>query len=199
MSADDLCDSLRAAVSAGSERTSDFDLDPRPDAPEGRLRPAAVLIALFPDRRQPGLLLTRRSSALRHHPGQIAFPGGKLDEQDGSAEAASLREAEEEVGLSPDKVEILGSLSPHHTVTGFSITPVLAIVRDDFIPIPNYEEVAEVFFVPFAHVIDLERYSVQSRAWRGRRRHYYAVPWGPYYIWGATARILRVLAERVAQ
>jgi hypothetical protein len=93
---------------------------------------------------------------------------------------------------------VLGTLPPHETVTGFSVTPVLARVAAPFDPVPEPGEVAEVFAVPFGHLADLRNYTVQARRWRGQMRHYYTVPWGPYYIWGATARILRGLAERLA-
>jgi 8-oxo-dGTP pyrophosphatase MutT (NUDIX family) len=147
----------------------------------------------------PRLYLTKRSPALKHHPGQIAFPGGKQDAGDADPTAAALREAEEEIGLAGDGVAILGTLPPHETVTGFTVTPVLARVTAPFAPVPEPGEVAEVFSVPFAHVADPANYGVEARRWRGRMRRYYAVPWGPYYIWGATARILHGLAERLAR
>ena len=141
------------------------------------------------------LALTKRAATLRHHPGQIAFPGGKVDQTDANPTAAALREAEEEIGLSRDNVDVLTTLPPHQTVTGFSITPVLGRVLTGFDPIPEPGEVAEVFQVPFRVVSRPENFSIQSRVWRAKRRYYYTVPYGPYYIWGATARILRALAE----
>ena len=93
---------------------------------------------------------------------------------------------------------MLGRLPPHETVTGFTVTPVLALVDPGFRAVPEAGEVDEVFEVPLAHVMDRARYSVQSRRWRGQRRAYFTVPWGPYYIWGATARMLRALADRMA-
>ncbi len=122
-----------------------------------------------------------------------------MDASDANVTAAALREAQEEVGLDPANVEVLGSLPGHLTVTGFDVTPVLARIKADFDPIPEPGEVDEVFRVPLAHIADPARYSVQSRRWRGQRRYYYIVPYGPYYIWGATARILRGLAERLSQ
>ena len=179
--------------------SSDFDLNPDVTLPEGRrLRAAAVLIAVRDWDTQPTIILTKRSSRLKHHPGQIAFPGGKVDEGDDGPVTAALREAEEEVALPRGIVEVLGTLPPHETVTGYSVTPVLGLVRGAFDPVPEVGEVAEIFEVPLAHVGDPARFVVESRRWQGRRRHYYAVPWGPYYIWGATARILRGLAERMA-
>lgn len=195
----DLTAQLTRALSLDSPGSSDFDLNPDVTLPEGRrLRQAAVLIAVLIAGGRPTVILTKRSSRLKHHPGQIAFPGGKVDEGDRGSVAAALREAEEEVALPRAGVEVLGTLPPHETVTGYSVTPVLGLVRNTFDPVPEAGEVAEIFQVPLAHVADPGRFVVESRQWQGRRRHYYAVPWGPYYIWGATARILRGLAERMA-
>jgi 8-oxo-dGTP pyrophosphatase MutT (NUDIX family) len=189
---------LRAALERPARPSSDFDLNPALVLPPGRiLRPAAVLIAVWLRPSGARLILTKRASHLQHHPGQIAFPGGKVDAGDDGAIGAALRETFEEVGLLPDRVQVLGILPPHETVTGFSVTPVLGLVRDDFIPIPEAGEVEEVFTVPLSHVLDPGRYRIERRLWRGEWRRYYAVPFGPYYTWGATARILRGLADRV--
>lgn len=189
---------LRAALERPARPSSDFDLNPALVLPPGRiLRPAAVLIAVWLRPNGARLILTKRASHLQHHPGQIAFPGGKVDAGDDGAVGAALRETHEEVGLPPDRVQVLGILPPHETVTGFSVTPVLGLVRDDFIPIPEAGEVEEVFTVPLSHVLDPGRYRIERRLWRGEWRRYYAVPYGPYYTWGATARILRGLADRV--
>lgn len=188
-----------AIASSGSGRgSSDFDLNPGVELPKNRqLRDAAVLVPFIEHRDSLSVILTKRSSALKHHPGQVAFPGGKVDPTDASPEAAALREAHEEIGLDPNIVDLLGVLPRHETVTGFSVVPVLARVRVEFDPVPERGEVDEVFSVPLHHVTDPSNYLVQARRWKGVDRRYFAVPYGPYYIWGATARILRGLAERL--
>jgi 8-oxo-dGTP pyrophosphatase MutT (NUDIX family) len=187
-------DSLRAALQRPGRASTDFDLNPELVLPPDRvLRPAAVLVAVWRDQ----LILTKRASHLKHHPGQIAFPGGKVEAHDASPEAAALREAHEEIGLRPEKVEVLGRLSPHETVTGFSMTPVLGLVRDDLNLVPEAGEVDEAFTVPLTHVLDPVNFAIERRLWRGQWRRYYTIAYGPYYIWGATARVLRGLAERM--
>ncbi|WP_108483805.1 CoA pyrophosphatase [Oceaniglobus ichthyenteri] len=193
--APDITARLQAALAEDGAPSSDFDLNPDTVLPQGRrLRGAGVLVAVIGDH----LILTKRSSGLKHHPGQIAFPGGKIDPGDDGPVGAALREAEEEIGLSRENVTVLGALPSHETVTGFTMTPVLAVVKAEFDPRPEPGEVAEVFRVPLAHVIDPGCFAIQSRRWRGTDRRYYTVPYGPYYIWGATARILRALAARMA-
>ncbi len=189
---------IRAALEHPSGASSDFDLNPDVNLPAGRkLRPAGVLIALQETPHGTRVLLTKRSSALKHHPGQIAFPGGSVDPEDSGPLQAALREAQEEIGLARENVEVIGVLPLHETVTGFNVTPVIGRVRAAFEPTPEPSEVDEVFSVPLAHVTDLKRFRVQSRMWQGVQRYYYTVPYGPYYIWGATARIFRGLAERL--
>jgi 8-oxo-dGTP pyrophosphatase MutT (NUDIX family) len=191
-------DRLIAAIDLTSEASSDFDLNPDTVLPEGReLRPAGVLVPVLDHPEGARVLLTKRSSRLKHHPGQIAFPGGKQDDGDADVIAAALREADEEVGLPPGHVDVLGTLPSHETVTGFVVTPVIGWIDKPFDEIAEPGEVAEVFRVPLSHVTDVAEFTIQSRRWRGTRRSYYTVPFGPYYIWGATARILRGLADRM--
>lgn len=190
---------LIAALARPGGASSDFDLNPNIRLHPGReLRPAAVLIGIMETDSGPRVLLTKRSSKLKHHPGQVAFPGGKVDEGDQDLADTALREASEEVGLPRDRVDVLGTLDPHETVTGFTVTPVLSLIQGRFDPVPERGEVDEVFTAPLALVTDQERYTIERRRWRGEYRHYFTVPHGPYYIWGATARMLRQLADRMA-
>ncbi|MDN5569207.1 MAG: CoA pyrophosphatase [Paracoccus sp. (in: a-proteobacteria)] len=186
---------LSLALNAASGASSDFDLNPGVKVPEAPLRQAGVLAAF--DKSEGRLILTKRASGLRHHPGQIALPGGKVDPGDANAVAAALREAHEEVGLDPAQVRVLGCLPPHRTVTGFSITPVIGIIDGPFTPVPEAGEVQEVFTLPFHHISDPANYRIERRRWRGGWRSYHAAPFGPYYLWGATARILLGLAQRM--
>jgi 8-oxo-dGTP pyrophosphatase MutT (NUDIX family) len=192
-------EALLRALARPSGESSDFDLNPGLQLPAGRvLRPAGVLIALWSGPSGTEMILTKRSSRLKHHPGQIAFPGGKVDPGDDGPVGAALRESWEEVGLPQDRVTVLGTLPQHETVTGFLVTPVLGTISGDFSPLPEAGEVEEVFSVPLSHVTTPANFRIERRRWRGEWRRYYALPYGPYYIWGATARILRGLAERLS-
>jgi 8-oxo-dGTP pyrophosphatase MutT (NUDIX family) len=157
---------------------------------------AAVLLALVM-RDQPQLLLTQRTAHLSTHAGQIAFPGGKLDEGDRDATCAALREAQEETGLAPEHVEVLGSLPQYVTGTRFFITPVVALVRPGFSLQPNPDEVDDVFEVPLAFLMDPGNHRRHALSWNGEQRSWYSMPYDDgqreRFIWGATAGMLRNL------
>ncbi|WP_308860723.1 CoA pyrophosphatase [Oceanibium sediminis] len=191
----------RALAAPGLEKSSDYDLNPEIWAglpPVRKLKPAAVLVPLL--QRDSGLqvVLTRRSRRLKHHPGQIAFPGGRVDPDDATRWDAALREAEEEIALPRDVVSPLGVLNRHETVTGFDVEPHIGLIEGPADFHPAEAEVAEVFEVPLWFLLDPAHYQTHTRRWNGIDRRYYAVPWGPYYIWGATARMLKGLSDRVS-
>ncbi|MDZ7904896.1 MAG: CoA pyrophosphatase [Cypionkella sp.] len=189
---------ITKAIARARVRSSDFDLNAHVARPARDLRPAAVLMALVQRPAGAAVIFTKRASHLAHHPGQISFPGGKVDAADSSREATALREAREEVGLSIDAVRILGRLPDHETVTGFCMTPVVGVVQGEPKLTVDPAEVAEAFTVPFAHLRHLPNYRVESRRWQGQPRYFYTCPYGPYYIWGATARVLYALARGLA-
>lgn len=154
------------------------------------LTPASIL---FPIVLRPGgatVLLTQRTAHLRDHPGQISFPGGRAEPEDLSPAHTALREAEEEVGLLPAHVSIAGYLPEYRTGTGFSITPVVALVTPPFDLRPDAFEVAEVFEVPLAFLLDPANHQQHSMHYRGKQRSYCAMPYGNYFIWGATAGMI---------
>jgi 8-oxo-dGTP pyrophosphatase MutT (NUDIX family) len=160
-------------------------------------RPAAVLIPLLARPEGMTMLLTKRSAGLRQHSGQIAFPGGKIDNDDDGPLGAALREAEEEIGLAPHHVTPLGFLGPYFSTTGFRITPVVALMDADARLKPNAGEVEHVFEVPFGFVMDPANHQTHEREWKGQMRRYFAIPHGDHYIWGVTAGIIRMLWMRL--
>lgn len=158
-------------------------------------RPAAVLVPLVEREDVLSVLLTRRTDHLHHHPGQISFPGGRVEAGDAGPQDTALRETEEEIGLDRRHVELLGSLPDYYTGTGFRVTPVVGLVRPPFELTLDAFEVAEVFEVPLAHFLDPLNHQRHSMEVEGRTRRFYAMPYGDYYIWGATAGMLRSLYE----
>lgn len=165
--------------------------------PEGvKPKAAAVLVGLV--EREDGLqmLLTQRHAGLSKHAGQIAFPGGRIDPGE-TAMAAALREAEEETGLPPHHVEVLGYLDGYLTVTGYFVAPVVALLTDGFVTSPQPGEVDEVFEVPLSFLLDAANRETHMREWNGLTRRYYAYPYGERYIWGATAGMIKNLGDRL--
>lgn len=186
---------LRGVTLAATGRVrGDHDLNPDM-RPPGPLRPAAVLVPLV--ERDAGLtvLLTQRTAHLHAHAGQISFPGGAFEPDDADAVAAALRETEEEIGLPPGDVEILGRLDTYVTRTGFEVTPVVGLIRPPVHLRPDPFEVADVFEVPLTFILDPANPQQHSRDLLGRPRFFYAFPYEDRYIWGATAGMLLNLQE----
>jgi 8-oxo-dGTP pyrophosphatase MutT (NUDIX family) len=178
---------------------SDWDLNPELKGDLAVMsppRPAAVLVPIVL-RESLTVLLTQRSHEMPSHPGQISFPGGKMEERDATAIDCALREAQEEIGLPAANVEPLGFLDSYRTGTGFQISPVVAFVRPHFDLVLDPREVLDVFEVPLAFLMNPENHQKDSRAWRGRQRFFYAMPYEGRYIWGATAGILKNLHQRL--
>ncbi len=168
--------------------------------PDPAPTPAAVLVALL--ERESGLtvLLTRRTAHLAHHPGQVSFPGGRLEAaDDGDAVACALRESAEEVGLAPDRVRVIGRLDDYVTGTGFIVSPVVGVVRPPPQFVPDPFEVAEVFEAPLDFLADAANYRIERREVAGRERRFWAVDWQGWLVWGATAGILLNLADVLAR
>jgi 8-oxo-dGTP pyrophosphatase MutT (NUDIX family) len=162
-----------------------------------KLRDAAVLIPVVDDGEEARVIFTQRTATLRKHSGQIAFPGGGVDDEDVNVEAAAMREAEEEISLDRRFVEPVGRLPHYKALSGFSITPVLAVVQPGFELIPNPAEVEQVFDVPLSFLMDPRNHERGSAVWLGSERHYYRMPYEGHNIWGITAGIVRVIYERL--
>ena len=193
-----LAERLRASLA----RAHDLDLlagDHHDLAALAAVTPAAVLVPVT-DRADaaggPGVILTRRTDTLRHHAGQIAFPGGRLDRGE-DATAAALREAEEEIALPRAAVTVVAALDPYRTGTGYRIVPVIGVVAPDLPLVPSETEVASVFEVPLAFLLDPANHHEASAIWRGRERRFYEIQWGEWRIWGATAALIVNLSRRL--
>lgn len=193
-----LADKLRAAlVRSGARGPVLIEGDMR-DAvlePVSGLTPAAVLVAVT-ERAQPGVILTRRTETLRRHAGQVAFPGGRIDPGE-DAIAAALREAEEEIALPANRVELVGPADRYVTVTGFQVTPVIGVVPPDLPLAPSAAEVADWFEAPLDFLLDPANHLEREVDWQGRRRRYYEILWNERRIWGATAAMIVNLAQRL--
>lgn len=195
-----LVDRLREALGLPSDDglRGDWDFLDGVGRYAGALTPAAVLIPIV-DRAEPTVMLTRRTDTLRRHAGQIAFPGGRADPEDAGPIETALREAHEEVALEPHHVEVIGTAGRYETGTGYAITPVVGIVPPDLPLVPCEAEVAALFEVPLAHLLDPANHQLREAELNGRMRRYYAIDWGTQHIWGATAGIIVNLARRVAR
>ena len=193
---------LRAATEKGPFVGSDYgDHSLNPDLRDAivrdGLRDAAVLIPVVDRGEEASVILTKRTEKLRSHSGQISFPGGRLDATDPTPEHAALRETEEEIGLAPDFIEVVGRMPDYVSGSGFRIAPILSVVRPDFRLRINPDEVDDAFEVPLSFLMDPANHTRDSRIWQDKERFYYTMPFGERYIWGVTAGIIRTLYERL--
>ncbi len=174
---------------------SDYDVNP--EVPRGHaLTPAAVLIAVV-THAEPTVLFTQRSIGLRRHAGQVSFPGGAADLTDASLTQTALRELTEETGIGPALVTIAGYLPPYETITGFAVLPVVGLLSEGFTLVTDAREVAAVFEVPLAFLIDPANCREESADFPGGTRRFYAFRYESHYIWGATAAMLHAFAGRL--
>ena len=178
---------------------SDFDLNPdlRPDRPR-MLSPAAVLLPILQDGDEPSMLFTKRTEHLSRHAGQVSFPGGRAQDGDRTLVDTALRETQEETGITAEFVSVAGFLDPYETGTGYAILPVVGLVRSGFALVPEVNEVAEIFQVPLAFLLDPANREKRTGEWQGRRRDFYAFEYNGHFIWGATAAMLVNLRDRFA-
>jgi 8-oxo-dGTP pyrophosphatase MutT (NUDIX family) len=193
-----LRDRLAAALSPALDapQAQDVFLYVDRPMPDGPFTPAAVLVAVT-DRPSPGMIFTLRHASLRQHSGQVAFPGGRLDPEDADAIAAALREAEEEIALPPNVVEVIGRSDTFRTGTGFAIEPIIGIVPPD-LPLKAADgEVEAIFEVPLDFLLDAANRELKTVDWNGGKRRYYEYLWEEQRIWGVTAAILVNLARRI--
>lgn len=158
---------------------------------------AAVLIPIVEQNNQLEVILTLRASHLKHHAGQISFPGGKVEKNDANEIATALRETHEEIGISADNITVVGTLPSYHTVTGYHITPVLGFIKPQLQYCLDTNEVAEIFHVPLNHFLNSNNHIALS-IYRNLDTHpVYFMPYKQYNIWGVTASILKNLAEQL--
>jgi 8-oxo-dGTP pyrophosphatase MutT (NUDIX family) len=191
-----LAETLREALARGHERTVDLLAGDVLEEADGDPTPAAVLVAVV-ERREPTVILTERPETMRKHPGQISFPGGRIDPGDSDAVAAALREAEEEIALPPAAVNVVGTADRYRTITGFEVIPVVGVVPPGLDLRPQPGEVADMFEAPLHYLLDPARQLIRTVEWRGQERSYYEILWEGRRIWGATAAMIVNLSRRL--
>lgn len=189
---------LRAGNPAARGMRSDYDLnlaEKQRDLRDVPRRDAAVLVPIVHHEEGPTVLLTKRTDHLSKHPGQVSFPGGAVDSTDEDAVHTALRETWEEIGLESSFIQVVGRLDGYRTGTGFEIVPVVALVKPGFTLQLQQDEVAEAFEVPLSFLLDRSNHKRESAMWQGIERHYYAMPYKGWNIWGATAAMLVNLCD----
>lgn len=191
-------ETLLRGAAFGVRQRGDADLNPGMHPVRDELIEAAVLVPLVLRDEGLSVLLTRRTAHLTAHAGQIAFPGGRQDPGDLDSADTALRETEEEVGIPRQQIQVLGTLSPYITRTGYRVVPVIGAVSPPIDPRPEPGEVEEIFEVPFAFLLDRANHQRHSRELAGIQRSFYAMPYGDYYIWGATAGMIVNLVDILA-
>jgi 8-oxo-dGTP pyrophosphatase MutT (NUDIX family) len=187
---------LREALERGHRRTPELLPGDVLEGEEGPATPAAVLVAVV-DRPEPMVILTERPKTMRKHPGQVSFPGGRIDPGDADAIAAALREAEEEIALPRSAVEVIGIADRYRTITGFEVTPVVGVVPPGLELRAEPGEVASMFEAPLHYLLDPAHHSVRGAIFQGQERTYYEIDWQGRRIWGATAAMIVNLSRRL--
>ena len=190
---------LRKLQFSAGEQDGDYqcNVDMKAEIIANARKDAAVLIGLIERDGQVNVILTMRNQMLNNHSGQIAFPGGRIDDEDASPESAALREAWEEIGLDINEVEIMGRLPDYHSGSGYRIAPVIGFVREGAGFEISPDEVDYMFEVPLSFLMDENNHNLTSRMWNDKERFFYTMPYDGHYIWGVTAGMIRVLYDRV--
>ena len=181
------------------KKSSDFDLSRLKTGSKRKLTAAAVLLPIMFQKEGPEVVLTKRAKTLKHHAGQIAFPGGKVEEFDLSETQTAIRESFEEVGLKRKGVKVLGMLPRHETLTGYLISPFVGLIINPQKLKPEASEVSEIFSVPLKFLLNKDNMQVKRYKFNGIERGYFVIPYGPYYIWGATARIIKSFSDLIGE
>ena len=187
---------LRSNEDANPETKPTSILKTKPDN-RNELIPAAVLVLIIIRNDGLQVLLTKRNENLKHHAGQISFPGGRVDDSDRNVQHTALRETEEEVGLKPALIKIIGELDQYIVGTGYLVSPIIGVIEPPFELVKQEDEVAEIFEAPLDFLISPENFKRYSRNFNGKTHYHFAITWENHFIWGATAGMLRNLSHRL--
>ena len=191
-----LANRLRAAIASESSAAM-IEHDGHVDDLEAYEGTAAAVLIAVTDRAEPGVILTQRPETMRRHPGQAAFPGGRVDAGDASVIAAALREAEEEIGLARHIPDVIGTVDLYRTITSYTITPVLAVIPPDLALVANPHEVSDIFEVPLDFLLNPANHQAKTLDWNGQERRFFEMHWDGHRIWGATAAMIVNLSRRL--